>query len=284
MTIDGLLSLALAIVIPFLLAAAGGVLAVRTLGDAAEKKEKWVWIGVFILLLVIGIVLGVIQQVRITDQQRTADVDAAAERLRNEGNVKYTQGQLDSINKVLAQVVGEVKSSNSSTPEVTKALLEGALLASNRSNGIEAPAIQKMSNAQLRSKVIDLANDMSSFASQADVAQEQRDIQHMSTMADARVKDGGVSPGPNQQKAWNIYTQSEQANYTNLSLMISQKYVGISTQYHQELERRLGPQKSSSSTEDVTALWSIIPTGHYSTTGLNVTAAVLERMARNLPN
>lgn len=106
MTTDALLALLLNIIIPSLLAVAGGVLAIRTFRDA-KSAERWAWIGVFLFLFVIAVVLGFIQQIRQTSQQEEVDEKTAAAELRNEGNVKYMQGQLDSINKVLTTVVSQ---------------------------------------------------------------------------------------------------------------------------------------------------------------------------------
>lgn len=106
MTTDALLALLLNIVIPTLLAVAGGILAIRTFKDA-KSTERWAWIGVFLFLFLVAVILGFIQQVRQTSEQKEADEKANAAELRNEGNIKYMQGQLDSINKVLTTVVSQ---------------------------------------------------------------------------------------------------------------------------------------------------------------------------------
>ena len=48
-----------------------------------------------------GIVPGMIQQIRLTSQQRVADASAASDKLRASNEVKYTQGELNAINSVL---------------------------------------------------------------------------------------------------------------------------------------------------------------------------------------
>jgi hypothetical protein len=48
-----------------------------------------------------GLVLGVVQQVRLTTQQHNAEVTAAAKAQQDSNEVKYTQGELDAIQRVL---------------------------------------------------------------------------------------------------------------------------------------------------------------------------------------
>lgn len=104
MTLDALLAILLNVAIPSLMAVAGGILAIRTYRDA-KGPERWAWVSVFVFLFIVAVVLGFVQQVRLTSQQKDSDEKTAAAELRSSGEIKFMQGQLDSINKVLTAVV-----------------------------------------------------------------------------------------------------------------------------------------------------------------------------------
>jgi hypothetical protein len=122
-TTDALLALSLNIVIPSLLAVAGAALAIRAFKDA-NSRERWTWIAVFAVLFVLAVGLGLVQQVRLTAQQRASDEKNAASELRLSNENKYTQGQLDSINKVLTTVATAMVSNGGSSPALLKELLK----------------------------------------------------------------------------------------------------------------------------------------------------------------
>ena len=152
MTVDARLSVAITVAIPFFLAVAGGILAVRTLPDA-NLRERTIWIAVFVGLFFVGLVLSVIQQVRMTTQQTLAESAAHDKDVRIEGDAKYTQGQLESINKVISSLV----LSNTSTQEV-KDILRG--IQSTTKNTSQAPVatsnrvgLRGFSNEELKAKV-----------------------------------------------------------------------------------------------------------------------------------
>ena len=68
----------------------------KALPNAKLVERSW-WIAGFIFLFLIGLVLSIVQQVRITSAQQGADAVAHAKDIQNEGATKFTQGQLDSI-------------------------------------------------------------------------------------------------------------------------------------------------------------------------------------------
>jgi hypothetical protein len=145
MSWDGLLALLLNIVIPLFMAVAGGILAIRAWKEA-KLPERITWITVFLGLFLLAVILGFIQQVRATNQQDAADKKAAATELRMTSDTKYTQGQLDSINKVLTAVI-----SKSGDAGLTKGVLEALLQASQKAN-----SSQPYTNSQLKAATIDL--------------------------------------------------------------------------------------------------------------------------------
>jgi hypothetical protein len=277
MTVDAFLSFALAIAIPFLLAGAGGFLATRTLPKHTKRQEFWCWIGVFSGLLIVGIVLGVIQQVRLATQQHEAEKTVAAEKLRNEGNVKYTQGQLDSINKVLVSVVN-----SGGTNGLTASLLKGALKASEGSShgaGVEPPAIQRMTNAQLRQRVIDFANEMRRY--KADQDRSQDSAIESEQQKNAKLRASGASEAQIKQD-WDQSRQQDMRRYSEQSLYIQTEFVGRANEFKDELDRRSGPQPMTDM-ETHLSFWYGGGIGNFSSMNLQVMADYFERMARLLP-
>lgn len=104
MTFDSILALLLSVVIPMILAAGGGVLAATTLpGD--KTKSRWLWISFFLVFAIVAIGFAFVQQIRITTQQRAAETVSREHEEHLEGNQRYTEGQLDSINKVLVSLI-----------------------------------------------------------------------------------------------------------------------------------------------------------------------------------
>lgn len=123
MTIDALLNILLAVVVPLLMAALGGILAAKTLPSEVGKlnPEKWLWIASFIFIFLVSVVLGFVQQVRSTAQEKQTETKAHEKELRDSGEIKYMQGQLDSIGKIMSNL------SSGSDPKQTAAILKGIL-------------------------------------------------------------------------------------------------------------------------------------------------------------
>lgn len=124
-TLDALLNILLAVVVPGLMALIGGVLAARALPTEPGKKnpEMWYWIYWFVFLFLISVVLAFIQQVRNSTQQQLAEQRAAQAELKSTGDIKYMQGQLDTTNRVLGIVAAN------SDPKQIASLLQGLLAA-----------------------------------------------------------------------------------------------------------------------------------------------------------
>jgi hypothetical protein len=80
-------------------------LAARSLPSETFRYERWCWIASFVGIALVGIVLAFVQQVVLTTEQAEAEKAATTAQARLEADNRFTQGQLDSINKVLAIVV-----------------------------------------------------------------------------------------------------------------------------------------------------------------------------------
>jgi hypothetical protein len=164
MTADSLINFFLTVAIPILLAVAGGVLAIRTLPAETNHRERFGWIAVFFFLGIVGLVLGFIQQVRTTAQEKTLATANHERDVRQEGEVRYTQGELDSINKVLGQVV---LAGTSGTQNIAKTLLEGAVAASSRTSQVAGTIpnrYQLLSHADLKKESLTLVGDLRALA------------------------------------------------------------------------------------------------------------------------
>jgi hypothetical protein len=85
-----------------------------------SDKNKWLYRGTFILMGITFVGLSVWQFDRTDKENKRLAVTHQEEQLRNEGNIKYMQGQLDSQNKLLGTVVAN------SDPKQLAALLRGA--------------------------------------------------------------------------------------------------------------------------------------------------------------
>jgi hypothetical protein len=70
-----------------------------------SDKNKWLYRGIFILLGVAFVALSVWQFDRTDKENKRAAFEHQQEQLRNEGNIKYMQGQLDTQSKLLGMVV-----------------------------------------------------------------------------------------------------------------------------------------------------------------------------------
>jgi len=163
MTTDGLLAILLNVLLPAITAILGGVLAVRSLGKL-KPVEKWLWVSGFVFCGLLGVVIGVVQQIRFSTQQRIAEAEAANSRLQASNEVKYTQGELDAI-KGLLQVFAQ------NTDPAKQALLVRSLAGS-----IKLPAPQPTppattpgpTNAQIKNNALDLARRLREFQQRED--------------------------------------------------------------------------------------------------------------------
>jgi hypothetical protein len=100
------LNILLAVVVHGLMAVIGGILAAKALPTEPGKKnrETWYWISGFVFRFLVSVGLAFVQQIRSTKQQITTDEKATQAELKSNGEIKYMQGQLDTMNRVLGTV------------------------------------------------------------------------------------------------------------------------------------------------------------------------------------
>lgn len=266
MNADSLINFFLTVAIPILLAVAGGILAIRALPSDTQHRERFGWIVVFIFLGVVGLVLGFVQQVRTTTQEHALEEKAQERDIRQEGDVKYTQGELDSVNKVLGQIYA---AGASGTQTISKALLQGALAATSRNNGVEPPAIERMTNRQLREKVINFVNYL-----------RQSCADHNRSMMQMSLHNPTASSPQERQKEAEDYANRQMAEDNAFNLLLQQKFTVDATIYRDELLRRLGPGHSS---PGVNTFWDPMDQIYANYVRATGTADYLERLAKQLP-
>lgn len=153
------------VVIPAFLALLGGILATKALPDD-KRRERSRWIALFVVLVLIAIILAFIQQVKVTREKQEAEAKAASNEKALFGENKFTQGQLDSINKVLSSLVSGTTHDSTFTKDVIKALASTSKIAS-------ASAEHAFSNSQLRDSAIDLARRLRALQTSFDDASEK---------------------------------------------------------------------------------------------------------------
>lgn len=280
MTWDAWLNILIAVGVPGLMALCGGILAARALPREGDRvnPEVWIWSAGFLCLFLVSLILAVVQQVRITTAQQAQEQVAHQKELQDTGTMKFMAGQLDSISKALGSPAF------ASDPKAIVGILK-SMTTTAHTPDLSLPAIQTWSNKKLRDEIISVANDMRQAASTYETQSSQMTNQRMAAMQAARAKDGGTGnpPGPIQQQVWKEANDAETVARNQFSLLVAQNYVGLVTQYHAELERRLGPEKPASPLEAMSEIWQPNRANWYGSRELYVSANVLEQMARKLP-
>ena len=268
MTVDALLAIALGVALPFAMAIAAGILAVKAL-PPEQQVSRNAWIALFVLLTVAGIVLAFAQQVLLTKEQKEADDKASARELRMVGDTKFTQGQLDSINKVLTAVISGSEKSKSGDVGLVKELLK-ALQAQTGNAGNQQ---QPYSNSQLRDAALDLARRLREFQkSTADALQNISDTYRQRTMTAMKNND--------KQEADRIFNQYT-SDISNLYNGDRSDFVGLRAEalnMRTQLLNRLPPQAENQRVKDVLDKGSLA--GVYP---VYEVATYFERLARLLP-
>jgi len=198
-TTDALLALLLNVAIPSLLAVAGGLLAARTL-PKDKRLEQGLWTALFVGLALIAIGLAFVQQVRITTQQTNADEVANKRQSALEGTNRYTQGQLDSITKVLTSLVSS-GSSNNDYKTTLRALLASA--ATRNVPPVNGPVgLKGLSNAELRDQALKMVTAIRTVEQQY----EEEDSRLMNQNRFDPSKDKAYN-----DSLWSGYTQAMNA-------------------------------------------------------------------------
>ncbi|HEY3627372.1 MAG TPA: hypothetical protein VGL00_13850 [Terracidiphilus sp.] len=259
--------------------------------DSPPSKLRWkVGFGSVALLTCVLIawqtVRNVSQQAAMTSSLSVVkgDLELAQKQLNNANEAlarsalsqEFMKGQLSGLSMMVGKIGsdGSVNSSN-----LVKAL--GQISSSSHGpNGVEAPAIQRMTNAQLKARVIDFANDLRKLAFEFDgqgrrVMEEQMDAMNAAHN----------SPKEQKDKIWDSYTRREAAERQAHSLQVQTLCIGPASEYRDELVRRLGPRSPKDEEKYPFTFWD--PEGRTKGTPgemeLEPSAEYLENLARQLP-
>jgi hypothetical protein len=265
MTTDAFLNILLTVLLPGLMALFGGILAARSLPSEPGKRnpEKWGWIAIFMFLFLVSVVLAFVQQVRATHAQQVSDDKAHQLEVKNTGDVKYMQGQLDSINKVLGTL------SANSDPKQTASILRGLMpiMASGKS------ALEKISDKQLQIKVLEFVRQMREFGNKFNQQEAQQTQQQMAAMMAIPSSDA-----TRKSDEWTKQNQITSRMYDQFQFDFKDQFLGVALSYRDELLRRLGPQPPETGIDRPMAL-----EGWIAPLSVDATATYLEKLARKLP-
>jgi hypothetical protein len=226
---------------------------------------KWWYRGSFILLGVLFVGLSIWQFERAAAESLRSAHEHQEEQIRNEGNIKFVQGQLDAMTKVLGGL------STNSNPQTTISALKG-ILPSIVSMQSGKSALEKMGSKALQTRVIDFANQMRTFvATYHDTEMRIFDSgreQMMATQDEAK-----------RNELWKQQTQRSDALSRQFDLDYKRNFSGAAVAYRDELLRRLGPQPPEDPLNRPLALDEV----WVAPTSVEATAIYLEKLARKLP-
>jgi hypothetical protein len=227
-------------------------------------NKKWWYRSTFIVLGLAFIGLSIWQSDRLQQKEIVASSQHQTEQVRNEGNLKYMQGQLDSINKVLGTISGN------NSPQQTAAILK-SILPHIETDG--KSALEKMSRKELRSKVLEFANQMRELSGRYFQQEE-----NASLTAQAEMRTVSNDDKTKRDEMWNKSIQQSIQRSNQFGLDFKEQYLGSAVSYRDELLRRLGPQPPETGLNRPMAL-----EGWIAPMSVDATAMFLEKLARNLP-
>jgi hypothetical protein len=202
-------------------------------------------------------------------REQRSQAEHAQEQLRNEGNLKYMQGQLDSMNRTLASVL------QNSTPDKTVAIVR-SIVAANSPPKPPTPTKTEygaLTNTELQNAAIKLANDLRELEGQERAEQYQTGNARMDAIRQASTED-------EKSKVWNQYNNLDSQRDLTYQTRFRQQFQGSAQAMVDELLRRL-PEQSRIKPQyplpalEYGALAGAEPMGEV--------ASYIEKLARTLP-
>lgn len=252
--------------------------------ESAEEKRNWK-IG-FLAAAALICICVLIQAVRNGRQQGSMEKSIA----NLNGSLKDANEQLTKTNAALARsslrqafmqgqlsglslMVGKISNDSDANSRVFGKALT-AIANGGTPRGVEPPAIQRMSNKQLRTKVLDFVNALRQACAEDITAEETQ------SSANNLPQNFRTLPRQDQQKIWRDQNNREIAQMNSFNLKLQQQFVGDSTVYRDELLRRLGPQNPAANNITWWKPSGMIFVGYWQALG---TADYLEKLAKQLP-
>lgn len=157
----------------------------------------------------------------------------------------------------------------------------------SKKDGYSPPAIERMSDAQLRAKVFAFSKSMrdegARYKNNAASSREYFQRQMERALSELPNDTAAIAHLREQQNGVELQAQRE------LTSTIAQEYVVLATEYHDELVRRLGPQPPIAPYEEdryiwsPRSLWNVRNGPFYYVMSLYDTADNLDLLARKLP-
>ena len=231
-----------------------------------HANRKWVYRWLFIGLGIAFIGLGAWQFDRNDQKEQTQQHENTQEQIRNEGNIKYMQGQLDSINKVLASL-----SSNSNSNQ-TAAILKSLIVGMPQALAPGQTALEKMSNKQLRLQVLGFVPRLHKLA--ATYKQRETDSSNQERAETAKL---GPADRQGLQDSSQRMGQRDLALFDQFRADYEALFAADALSYRDELIRRLGPQQPTGIRIPLSV------DGWISPTSVDATATYLEMLAKKFP-
>jgi hypothetical protein len=272
MTTDAILSVLLSVAIPFILAAMGGILAVRTT-DEKFRYERWWWLVSFIGLALLGIVLAFVQQIVLTSEQKEADRKSEESRRQLESTTRFTQGQLDTMTKVLTVVASKGE------PGISRDVVQALVTAVAPAMRADKTYPHNLSTKELRESTIGLVKTIRAFLGEYENREKSLFAQFT-----ARKFDPSLTQ---EQQSAAFRTASEQEGQAYIALMTSEgqefdaRFKIDASLLREELLNRLpAAERSSTSATRAASAFQFINGNRYS---LELVPDELERLAKQLP-
>lgn len=268
------------------LAVWGGIVAVKALPENENRRPHlWMFIGCGVVAFVLTVVTGLrnyyaqkeatqIQTGMQGDLSQTRkDLEEARQSLEQSRLAEeFMKGQLSGLSLMVGKI-GDSGYANSQI--ITKAIAtiaKGPVAA-----GVEAPAIQRMTSGQLKSKVIDFVGQLRQMSAEMTVQTRQ--------LADDQMRSTQSASSGDKNKVWDDFSRRTANLYISHSEQIQSCCVVSATEYKDEMIRRIGPETPADLEKFPFTFWM----GGKSVMGptemnLDSTAAYLEYLARKLPN
>jgi hypothetical protein len=238
---------------------------------AERQKLKWIYRGAFVVLGAAFIALNVWQTERISTRETSERSLHEQEQRHSEGEIKYMQGELDSINRVLG-----VLATNSSPQQLASALRAATIARiDNR------PALQRTSNGKLRKSVLAFCRQLRGFVAENDQQEEQIATQwqsgiHMPTGTPTEEQKQALN------KAWEQMNQRLLQLSNQFQLGYKNDFEIDALNFRDELIRRLGPQGPPVVPGPGRTPLSL--SGWIAPMSVGATADYLEELAKKLPD
>ena len=245
------------------------LIGIETTVRPPNEQTKWWYRGIFAVLGITFIGLSILQFDRADKENKRQAQEHLQEQVRNEGNLKYMQGQLDSINKVLGTLSSNANSSQ------TAAIFRSLITGMPQVLGPGQSALGKMSNKQLRSRVLEFVARLRDLGTKYNQQEQQSTSQW-----EAEITKLARTDMPANTESFQRMTQRSIALSNQFQADYKSLFAADALSYRDELIRRLGPQLPISTGTHV----PLSLDGWIAPMSVDATATYLEILAKKFPD